>query len=103
MTYFLQASIGAILWGVANLVYIGSRRRGERGFGRVIAFFAGMPTTWIALFVVPEGRRSMVEPPPDDEDRLLREIRADRELRERWSPPAVGSGRGDQSEQQPGA
>lgn len=94
-TPFLEAAIGAIVWALANVVYIGLRRRGERSIGRVLAFLAGQPTTWISFFAVPEGGAPRIEPPPDDVDRLLREIRIDRELRGRPSPPGLGPDRGD--------
>lgn len=80
MSIFLQWLIPAIVWSFANVVYLDLRRKGRRR-GRFIAFFAGYPGTLISLFMVPEGRVPEVEPPPDDEDRLLREIRVDRELR----------------------
>ena len=87
MPYFLEGLIGAIVWAVANVVYIDLRRKGEHGFGRFISFFAGLPVTWIWLFTIREGQAPRIEQPADDEDRLLREIRVDRELRERWEPP----------------
>lgn len=87
MPPFLEAWIGAIVWVIANMVYADLRRRGERGIGRILAFFAGQPLTWISLFAVREGKPRGIRSPPDDEDRLLREIRVDRELRERWSAP----------------
>jgi hypothetical protein len=89
MPHFLEALVGAIVWVVANVVYIDLRRKGERGFGRFISFFAGFPATWLWLFTVPEGHAPRIEPPPDDDDRLLREIRVDRELRERRTPPRL--------------
>lgn len=87
MIPFLREVIGAIVWATANVVYVGMRRRGTRGFGRLAAFWAGLPTTMISLFVVREPTVPPLEPPPDDEARLLREIRVDRELRERTVPP----------------
>jgi hypothetical protein len=78
---FLQWVVGAIVSAIANAVYFDLRRKGIRNFGRFVAFFAGNPWTWITLFAVKEGRVKVVEPPPDDDDRLLREIHVDRELR----------------------
>ena len=109
--FFLESLIGAIVWAVANVVYIDLRRKGKRGFGRFVSFFAGLPATWIWLFTVPEGQAPRIEPPPDDEDRLLREIRVDRELRERWAPPRhelqlkpqLEPQRDDESEEPPGS
>lgn len=92
MIPFLREAIGAIVWAAANLVYVGMRRKGTRGFGRFAAFWAGLPTTLIALFVVTEPTVPPLEPPPDDEERLLREIRVDRELRGRAMPPGRSRG-----------
>jgi hypothetical protein len=80
MGIFLEWLIPAIVWSFANVLYVDLRRKGERR-GRIIAFFAGYPGTLLSLFVVPEGTLPRIEPLPDDEDRLLREIRVDRELR----------------------
>jgi hypothetical protein len=87
---FLQWAVGAIVWAIANVVYYDLRRKGIRNFGRFAAFWAGNPMTWITLFVVKEGRLTVVEPPPDDDDRLLREIHVDRELRGLPAPQAIG-------------
>jgi len=98
MIPFLREVIGAIVWAAANMVYVDMRRKGTRGFGRFAAFFAGLPTTLVALFVVREPGVPPLEPPPDDEERLLREIRVDRELRDRAVPPGgptAGEGTGD--------
>lgn len=79
MDFFLEWLIGAIVWTFANVVYVDLRRKGRRR-GRIISFIAGYPGTLISLFVVREGQVPRIEP-PDDDDRLLREIRVDRELR----------------------
>ena len=81
MDIFLGSLIGAIVWTLANVIYVDLRRKGVRK-GRLIAFFVGYPGTLISLFGVREGTVPQLTPPPDDEDRLLREIRMDRELRE---------------------
>lgn len=101
MPYFLEGLVGAIVWAVANVVYVDLRRKGDRGFGRVVSFFAGMPATWLWLFLVDEGETPRIEAPPDDEDRLFREVAVDRELRERRRPPPVEQGVRDPSEQPP--
>jgi hypothetical protein len=81
MTYFLQAILGALVWLVANVVYVDLKRKGIRGFTRFAAFWAGTPTTWISLFAVREGSQPSIDPPPDDEgEALLAEIRRDRAL-----------------------
>jgi len=81
MDIFLRWAIGAIVWTLANVVYLDLRRKGIRR-GRFIAFFAGYPGTFISLFIVREGAASHLRPPPDDDDALLRDIHADRALRE---------------------
>ena len=76
---FLKALVGAIIWVVANAVYVDLKRKGLHGFTRFVAFWLGTPTTWIWLFALREGVRPTFTPPPDDEgEALLREIRADR-------------------------
>jgi len=86
---FLEWAVGAIVWATANAVYFDLRRKGVRGFGRFAAFWAGNPATWITFFAVKEGRVEHVEPPPDDDERLLREVRIDRELRTQELPPMI--------------
>ena len=76
---FLQSVITAIVWIVANVVYLDMRRKGIHGFTRFAAFWAGTPTTWITLFAVRERRQPTFE--PQGEDALLREIRRDRAIR----------------------
>jgi hypothetical protein len=69
------------VWVFANVLYRDLRRKGESK-GRVISFLVGYPGTLVSLFTVQEGEMPRIEPPPDDEERLLGEIRVDRELRE---------------------
>ena len=91
---FLHWAVGAIVSTIANVVYFDLRRKGTRNFGRFAAFWAGNPWTWITLFVVKEGRVTLVEPATDDDDRLLSEIHVDRELRGLRAPrPIEGGGR----------
>jgi hypothetical protein len=79
---FLEVAIGAIVWAVANVVYLDLKRKGVRGFTRFAAFWAGTPTTWITFFAVREGKRPTFHPSPDDDDQaLLAEIRHDRARR----------------------
>ena len=89
MEPFLQSVVGAIVWTIANVVYVDLRRKGVRGFGRFTAFWVGNPATWITLFVVKEGQVVLVQPAADDDDRLLREIRVDRELRSLGAPRVI--------------
>lgn len=77
---FLNWLIGTIVWAAATVVYLDKRRKGVRR-GRWIAFLAGYPWTLLGMFLVREGSLPQIEPPPDDEDRLLREVRVDRQLR----------------------
>ena len=78
--FFLEWLIGAIVWAFANVLYVDLRRKGVRK-GRVVSFIVGYPGTLLSLFAVREGTVPRIEPPDDDDDRLLREIRVDRELR----------------------
>ncbi len=77
---FLQWWIGAIVWLVANVVYVDMKRKGLHGFTRFAAFWAGTPTTWISLFALQDGQQPAFERSTDD-DHLLEEIRRDRALR----------------------
>lgn len=82
MSHFLQILLGAIVWLVANVVYVDLRRKGLHGFTRFAAFWAGTPTTWISFFVSHEGGVPKVQAPEDDDGlALLEEIRRDRALR----------------------
>ena len=92
MEDFLQAAVGAIVWTFANVVYFDLKRKGTRNFGRFAAFWVGNPATWITMFLVKEGRIARVEPPPDDDERLLEEIHVDRELRGVGTPRAIEGG-----------
>ena len=78
---FLQWWIGAIVWLVANVVYVDMKRKGVYGLTRFAAFWAGTPTTWVSLFAVPDGQQPTFERPDDDDTTLLDEIRQDRAFR----------------------
>ena len=78
MDLFIKQLVGAVVWVVALLVYMDARRRGRRGFTRFIAFWVGMPGTFLSMFVVKEGSQPDIAPPPDDEHALLAEIRRER-------------------------
>ncbi len=80
LSLFLKAAVGAILWSLANVVYYDLKRKGERSFTRFAAFWVGTPTTWITFFAVREGNHPRFDT-PDDDERLLAEIRMDRALR----------------------
>ena len=81
MIYLLKLLLGALVWVVANVVYMDLKRKGIRGFTRFAAFWTGTPTTWISLFAIKEGSQPVIDPPPDDEgEALLAEIRRDRAL-----------------------
>jgi hypothetical protein len=83
MIHLIQALLGAIVWSVANVVYVDMKRKGLRGFTRFAAFWAGTPTTWITFFAVPEGSVPTFHPPEaDEEQRLLEAIRHDRASRD---------------------
>lgn len=87
----VQGVIAAIVWIVANVVYVDMKRKGIHGFTRFAAFWAGTPTTWITFFAVREGRQPTFQASPEDDERdLLAEIRRDRELRSAEGPEATG-------------
>ena len=81
MDVLIQQLAGFAVWLVANGVYVDLRRKGEKGFARLVCFWLGLPVTWLSLLVVGEGSQPRIRPPPDDELRLLEEVRRDRALR----------------------
>lgn len=80
MDWFVKELVGLFLWLVANAVYLGAVRRGEGGFRRLVAFWIGLPGTFVTLVAVKEGSQPVVEPPPDDEAALLEDVRRSRAL-----------------------
>lgn len=78
----VRSITGALVWLVANVVYLDKRRRGRRGIARFFAFWLGLPVSFVTLVVLREGEEELVRPPEDDEEALLREVRQDRALRE---------------------
>lgn len=76
-----RAGVGVLVSGVANLVYFDLKRRGRQGWTRIVAFWVGTPFTWISLILLPEGSQPSLEPPEDNEEALLEEIRRDRAVR----------------------
>jgi len=89
MVPFLQWAVGAIVWTLANAVYVDMRRKGVRGFGRFAAFWVGFPVSFLWMALVKEGRPLPIAPSGDyaaddlvdDADELLLEVRRDREAR----------------------
>jgi len=77
----LETVAGAVLWALANAVYVDMKRKGTRGFRRFLAFWFGTPTTWLTFFIMREGTAPRIEAPPDDEAGLLSEVRRDRARR----------------------
>jgi hypothetical protein len=90
-----EGIFGALVSIAANLIYIDKKRKGVRGFGRICAFWFGTPVTWLWLFFLKEGTRPELEPPPDDVEGLLEEIRRDRALRAGEGEPLPELGPGD--------
>jgi hypothetical protein len=82
MVPFLQWAVGTLVWVLGNAVYVDMRRRGARGFGRFAAFWVGFPVTFLWKALVKEVGLPGIDPPEDDEDELLRQIRLDRRARE---------------------
>lgn len=76
MLPILETIIAAIVWAIANVVYIDMRRKGVEGFTRFAAFWVGNPTTWIWLFSIDEGTVPTFD--PVDDETLLDQIRRDR-------------------------
>lgn len=92
MDHFIQQLVTAVVWVVGLVVYVDLRRRGKHGFTRFVAFWTGMPATFISMFVVKEGTQPDIEVPADNERALLEEIRRqrrhDRTLHAGGVPPA---------------
>lgn len=97
MDVLIQELAGFAVWLVANGVYVDLRRKGDKGFARLVCFWLGLPVTWFSLLLVPEGSQPRIRPPPDDELALLREIRRDRGLR---SGEAAGDDEGHSTEEE---
>ncbi|HSG08575.1 MAG TPA: hypothetical protein VLA36_09460 [Longimicrobiales bacterium] len=72
---------GFLVWVVGNVVYADKRRRGVGGFARLLSFWLGFPGTWLCLLLVAEGSQPALDPPPDDEEALLAEVRTARRLK----------------------
>lgn len=81
MFSFVNAILGALVWLVANVVYVDLRRKGIHSFTRFAAFWVGTPTTWISLFAVRVRPPETFSVEDDGGERLLAEIRRDRTLR----------------------
>jgi hypothetical protein len=77
----LEATVTAVVWAVANVVYFEQKRRGIQSGSRFIAFWLGNPATWVTFFMLSEGSHAELKAPPDDEAELFREVRKDRSLR----------------------
>jgi len=80
MDILLREIAGLVVWLVANAVYLDSVRRGRRGFKRFLAFWMGLPATFLCKLLVTEGSQPDLQPPPDDEDALLEDVRRSRAL-----------------------
>lgn len=102
MEILIQQLVAAVVWLVANGIYIDARRKGTRGLHRFLAFWMGLPVTWVWLFTVRDGSQPAIAPPPDDEDSLLAEVRRDRALRPRIADgtSSAATGREDKEEEE---
>jgi hypothetical protein len=95
-----EGIVGAVIWVLANGLYMDLRRKGKTGFSRIVLFWMGLPLTWLWLFLVTEGSAPVLEGPPDDADAILAEIRREKRLssgrggslEEGGSPPPLESG-----------
>lgn len=91
---FFQTLITAVVWIVANVVYLDMKRKGVGGLTRLAAFWAGTPTTWITFFAVRDGVQPTFEEPADD-DALLDAVRRERALRSPAEDGESSVGEGD--------
>lgn len=83
LVLILQAVAAAMVWTVANSVYLDINRKRIRGFTRVTGLWTETPTIWLTFFMVPDSKHPTFHPPPQDGgESLLTEIRCNRERRE---------------------
>lgn len=75
-----EGLIGAIIWALANLLYVDLKRKGRSGLSRIFLFWMGTPLTWLWLFLIKEGSAPPLEEAPDDANAILAEIRRARRL-----------------------
>ena len=82
--FYFREIIVALVWVLANVVYLDLKRKGIQGFTRFAAFWVGQPTTWITFFAVRDGQQPTFHAPDDDDEGglLLDDIRRDRALRD---------------------
>mgnify|MGYP006969412280 CR=1 FL=1 len=82
--FYFREIIVALVWVLANVVYLDLKRKGIRGFTRFAAFWVGQPTTWVTFFAVRDGQQPTFHAPEEDDEGglLLDDIRRDRALRE---------------------
>jgi len=92
MEHIVSAIAGLLVWVVGNVVYADKRRRGVGGFARFLAFWSGLPGTFFSMLLVDEGSQPALEPPPDDEDALLDEVRRARAQLIEAPDPETGDG-----------
>ncbi len=81
MSELLRAAAAVLVSVMANLVYFDMKRKGRHGFTRLLSFWLGTPVTWLSFLLLKEGSQPALEPPEEDDEALLREIRRDRALR----------------------
>ena len=99
-----QQLFTTLVWIAANGLYIDLRRKGRGGLARILFFWMGIPATFLWLFLVPEGKQQeRLEPPEDDYQRILQEIRSDRALpgAEEGSAPGDAEDRTGRRENRP--
>ncbi len=77
----MEELFGALVWMAANGLYIDMKRKGRKGFARIIFFWMGLPATWLWLFFIRKGKKPLLPPPTDDFVGILAEIRRDKALR----------------------
>jgi len=82
----IRGVVTFLVWALANAVYVDMRRKGARGFARLVAFCVGLPLSLVSLILIRREHHHLA-PPPDDHESLLREVRVDRERREERLEP----------------
>ena len=69
--------VSTLIWIVANVAYLLFRSNDEGGFKRIVAFWMGMPLTWLTLVVVREGVPMVSEEAELSFDAEMQRLRAE--------------------------
>ena len=74
--------VAFLAWLIANWAYLDFCRRGESGFTRLVAFWMGLPTTFVTSLVVEEGSQPRMRQDDEGLEELFHDVRRDRRLRQ---------------------